>query len=49
MPLASSRPVYRHEQTRRLLAPASIAIVGASANPASFGARTVGNPHNYTI
>lgn len=47
MSLAASRPVYRHDQTRRLLAPTSIAIVGASANPASFGARTVGNLHSY--
>lgn len=47
MSFALSRPVYRHEQTRRLIAPASIAIVGASANPASFGARTVGNLHGY--
>ncbi len=47
MSSVSSRSVYRHEQTRRLLAPASIAIVGASANPASFGARTVGNLHSY--
>lgn len=47
MSLASSRPVYRHGQTRRLIHPASIAIVGASANPASFGARTVGNLHSY--
>ncbi len=47
MPSAASRSVYRHEQTRRLIAPASIAIVGASANPASFGARTLGNLHSY--
>lgn len=47
MSLVSSRSVYRHEQTRRLIAPASIAIVGASANPTSFGARTVGNLHSY--
>lgn len=44
---SGSRPVYRHEQTRRLIAPASVAIVGASANPASFGARTLGNLHSY--
>lgn len=36
-----SRPVYRHEQLIRSLAPASIAVVGVSANPASFGARTM--------
>lgn len=47
MPVLSARSVYRHEQTRRLFAPTSIAIVGASANPASFGARTVGNLHSY--
>ncbi|MCW5654743.1 acetate--CoA ligase family protein [Hydrogenophaga sp.] len=47
MPPVSSRPVYRREQTRRLIAPASIAIVGASANPASFGARTLGNLHSF--
>lgn len=47
MPLEASRAVYRHEQTRRLIHPASIAIVGASPNPASFGARTVANLHSY--
>lgn len=36
-----SRPVYRHEQLKRALAPRSIAVVGVSTNPSSFGARTV--------
>ena len=41
------RPLYRHAQTRRLFDPASIAIVGASPNAASFGARTLSNLHGY--
>lgn len=42
------RALYRYHQTRRLFDPASVAIVGASPNPASFGARTLSNLHAYT-
>ena len=38
-----SRPVYRHAELSRLLAPRSIAVVGASPNTDSFAGRTVGN------
>jgi len=37
------RPVYRRADLIRLLAPTSIAVVGASPNPDSFAGRTVGN------
>lgn len=40
---AASRKVFRHAELRRLLAPTSIAILGASPNPKSFGARLLGN------
>ena len=43
-----NRPLYRHADTRRLFDPASIAIVGASPNAGSFGARTLANLHGYT-
>lgn len=48
MSIQSGRAVYRHEQTRRLIHPASVAIVGASATPTSFGARTLANLRSYT-
>ena len=38
-----SRPLYRAEQLNRLFAPRSIAVVGASPNPGSFGAVTCAN------
>ena len=34
---------YRREDLRRLLDPASIAVIGASPNPASLGGRTLAN------
>ena len=37
------RAVYSHAQRRRLVAPRSVAIVGLSRNPASYGARTAAN------
>ncbi len=37
------RNVYRHPDLRRLLQPASVALVGASANAASLGGRTLAN------
>lgn len=40
---APRRPVYTHAQLRRLIAPASVAIVGLSRNDKSFGARTAVN------
>ncbi len=41
--MSKFRPVYSGSQMRRLFSPESIAIVGASARPGSFGARTVQN------
>jgi len=38
-----SRGVFRHADLRRLIDPASIAVVGASPTPNSFGARTCAN------
>ncbi|MCB4820271.1 acetate--CoA ligase family protein [Roseicella aerolata] len=43
MPAAASRPLYRRADLLRLLEPRSIAIIGASARPASFGERTQRN------
>src|SRR5919112_1532497 len=40
---AVRRPLYRRAQLDRLLNPRSIAIVGASARPGSFGERTQRN------
>lgn len=37
------RPLYTAAQLQRLFAPRSIAVVGASATPGSFGAMTVSN------
>lgn len=42
-PLPPSRSLYRPEQLARLFAPRSIAVVGASANPAAFGSVTLAN------
>lgn len=36
-----SRPVYSREQLIRSLSPKTIAVVGVSTNPSSFGARTM--------
>lgn len=38
-----ARGVYRHADLRRVLAPSSIAIVGASSRSGSFGERVLGN------
>ncbi len=43
MPPAARRPLYRRAELERLLNPRSIAIVGASARPGSFGERTQRN------
>jgi acyl-CoA synthetase (NDP forming) len=44
----SVRPVYRYADLDRVLNPASIAIVGASARPGSFGERLQTNLRGYT-
>ena len=41
--MTPARPVYRRADLRALLDPQSIAIVGASARPGSFGERTARN------
>lgn len=38
---SSIRSVYRHQELRKLLAPASVAVVGASQSPAPFGSRVI--------
>jgi acetyl-CoA synthetase len=40
---ASGRGLYRHAELRRLLHPASIAVLGASVREGSFGLRTLNN------
>ncbi|MGE0230678.1 MAG: acetate--CoA ligase family protein [Flavobacteriaceae bacterium] len=45
---AGSRSVYSHEEMRRLVAPESVAIVGASPTPGSFGERTISNLAKFT-
>jgi acyl-CoA synthetase (NDP forming) len=42
-PEKPSRGVYTHAQLARLFNPQSVAVFGASANPQSFGARTIAN------
>lgn len=44
----SARPVYRHADLDRVLNPSSIAIVGASARPGSFGERLQNNLRGYS-
>ena len=41
------RPVYRHAELRRLFAPRSICVVGASARAGSFGNMVMGNLKNF--
>ena len=41
--MTARRPVYRRAELRALLDPRSIAVVGASARPGSFGERTARN------
>ena len=40
-------PLRRAESLRRLLAPNSVAVVGVSAEPTSFGARTITNMRGF--
>jgi acyl-CoA synthetase (NDP forming) len=40
---AAKRPPYEHRDLRKLIDPGSIAVVGASEAPGSFGARTLAN------
>src|SRR5689334_21527593 len=44
---AIARPVYRRADLLRLLHPGSIAVIGASARPASFGERVLLNLKDY--
>lgn len=43
MTKSARRPVYTHDQLRRLIAPHTVAIVGLSRNEKSFGAKTAAN------
>jgi acyl-CoA synthetase (NDP forming) len=43
MNLSASRPLYRPDELARTFAPRSIAVVGVSTNPASFGSITYAN------
>lgn len=42
------RAVYSYAQMRRLVAPETVAIVGLSRNPASFGGRTAANMAHFS-
>ena len=42
-----NRPVYSRDQLIRSLSPKTIAVVGVSTNPSSFGARTVARLANF--
>jgi acetyl-CoA synthetase len=44
----TTRAPYRHADLRRLLHPRSIAVIGASARPGSFGLRTLHNLRGFT-
>jgi acyl-CoA synthetase (NDP forming) len=43
MTIPASRPLYRPEELARTFAPRSVAVVGVSTNPASFGSITFAN------
>ena len=45
--MEKSRSVYRHAELRRLLSPKSLAIVGASENPNSYGYKTRAHMSRY--
>ena len=45
--MSARRPVYTHAELSRLFNPKSVAIYGASPNPASLGARTIANMAKY--
>ena len=47
-PDAVERPPYTRAQLARLIAPRSIAVIGASPRPASFGMRTLENLAHFT-
>lgn len=44
----SERSAYSHDSLRRLVAPRSIAVIGASPTPRSLGARTLANLERFT-
>ncbi len=46
--LSQRTTVYRHAELRRLLHPQSVAVIGASARPGSFGERVLLNQQNYS-
>src|SRR5689334_6113868 len=43
----NDRQIYRHQDLRRLIHPDSIAVIGASTRPGSFGERVLANLKNY--
>jgi acyl-CoA synthetase (NDP forming) len=48
VPVDHSRPLYRHAELDRMLNPRSIAIIGASSKPGSFGERVLSNLTGFT-
>ena len=45
---AVERSVYGYEDLRRLIAPETVAVVGASSTPGSFGERTLSNMRGFS-
>jgi acyl-CoA synthetase (NDP forming) len=45
--MTASRPLYRHSDLKRLLAPRSVAVIGVSQNAGSFGSKTFDNLVRY--
>lgn len=45
--MPESRRLYRHDELARMLNPASLAIIGASARAGAFGERVLGNLRDY--
>jgi acyl-CoA synthetase (NDP forming) len=45
--MTESRRLYRHDELARMLNPASLAIIGASARAGAFGERVLGNLQDY--
>lgn len=45
--MSESRRLYRHDELARMLNPASLAIIGASARAGAFGERVLGNLQAY--
>src|SRR5258708_40178770 len=45
--MTQTRPLYQHHELERMLNPASLAIIGASARAGAFGERVLNNLQDY--